>query len=58
MCSGRSQSTDRTQDNETSVNTHSPKQMQSIHSKTTHTTIKIPSIESNQSKEKTIFQEM
>jgi hypothetical protein len=58
MCSGRSQSTDRTQDNETSVNTHSPKQMQSIHSKTTHKTIKIPSIESNQSKEKTIFQEM
>ena len=32
--------------------------MQPINSKTTHKTIRIPSIESNQSKEKTIFQEM
>ena len=58
MCSGISQSTDRTQDNDTLVNTQSPKQMQPINSKTTHNTIRIPSIESNQSKEKTIFQEM
>jgi hypothetical protein len=58
MCSGISQSTDRTQDNDTLVNTQSPKQMQPKNSKTTHKTIRIPSIESNQSKEKTIFQEM
>jgi translation initiation factor 2 beta subunit (eIF-2beta)/eIF-5 len=40
------------------VNIQSPKQIQPINSKTTHKTIRIPSIESNQSKEKTIFQEM
>jgi hypothetical protein len=55
MCLGRSQSPDRTQDNETLVNTHSPKQMQPINSNKTHKTIKIPSIESNQSKENIFF---
>ena len=39
ICSGISQSTDRTQDNDTLVNTHSPEQIQPINSKTTHKTI-------------------